>query len=181
MRKPNGYGSVKKLTGNRRRPFVFLVSKEGKQKPLAYFATQTEAEIYAADYNKKHNNKILSGHEFTFAELYYRWLPFHIDKYQPSKSTINSYRNSYKHCLQLQEMPLKNIKYRTLWNRLMKIINAKHSTHDCRHTCATLLDNAEANENAKRRILGHATGDVTDTVYTHKNLKQLRKAINKIK
>lgn len=111
MRKPNGYGSVKKLTGNRRRPFVFLVSEDGKQKPLAYFATQTEAEIYAADYNKKHNNKILSGHEFTFAELYYRWLPFHIDKYQPSKSTINSYRNSYKHCLQLQEMPLKNIKY----------------------------------------------------------------------
>ena len=61
-------------------------------------------------------------------------------------------------------------------------INAKHhSTHDYRHTCATLLDNAEANENAKRRILGHATGDVTDTVYTHKDLKQLRKAINKIK
>ena len=52
MRKPNGYGSVKKLTGNRRRPFVFLVSRNGKQKPLAYFATQTEAEIYAADYNK---------------------------------------------------------------------------------------------------------------------------------
>lgn len=62
----------------------------------------------------------------------------------------------------------------------MKQINAKYTTHDCRHTCATLLDNAEANENAKRRILGHATGDVTDIVYTHKNLKQLRKAINKI-
>lgn len=341
MRKPNGYGSVKKLTGNRRRPFVFLVSKEGKQKPLAYFATQTEAEIYAADYNKKHNNKILSGHEITFAELYYRWLPFHIDKYQPSKSTINSYQNSYKHCLPVHEMPLKNIKYyhlqqiiddtkrkglsyssckkirslislmfkygimmeyvnknyanllnlgrnkavrphkpftrqkinklwsnlkingvdtvliliytgmrvgemlnltkdniylkqkylkitksktkaglrsipihekilpliinrvnrpgkfficdetgnpynyskyRTLWNKIMQQINAKHhSTHDCRHTCATLMDNAEVNFNAKRRILGHADGDVTDTVYTHKNLKQLRKAINKIK
>ncbi len=63
----------------------------------------------------------------------------------------------------------------------MKIINAKHSTHDCRHTCATLMDNAEVNFNAKRRILGHSDGDVTDTVYTHKNLKQLRKAINKIK
>ena len=70
--------------------------------------------------------------------------------------------------------------YCTIWKKIMKQINAKHTTHDCRHTCATLLDNAEANENAKRRILGHATGDVTDTVYTHKNLKQLRKAINKI-
>lgn len=52
MRKPNGYGSIKKLSGKRRRPYVFLISAEGKQKPLAYFATQTEAEIYAADYNK---------------------------------------------------------------------------------------------------------------------------------
>ena len=78
--------------------------------------------------------------------------------------------------------PYNYSKYRTLWNKIMQQINAKyHSTHDCRHTCATLLDNAEANEYAKRRILGHATGDVTDTVYTHKNLKQLRKAINKIK
>lgn len=214
MRKPNGYGSVKKLTGNRRRPFVFLISIEGKQKPLAYFATQVEAEIYATDYNKKHNNKILSGHQITFSELYYRWLPFHTDKYQPAKTTLCSYKVAFQHCLPLHEMPLRNIpihdrifplichrmniagkylisdekgnpynysKYRTLWNKLMKQINAKYSTHDCRHTCATLLDNAEANPNAKRRILGHSSGDVTDKTYTHKNLKQLRKAINKIK
>ena len=71
--------------------------------------------------------------------------------------------------------------YCTLWDKIMALIKAKHTTHDCRHTCATLMDNAEVNENAKRRILGHATGDITDTVYTHKNLKQLRKAINKIK
>ena len=340
MRKPNGYGSIKKLSGNRQRPYVFLVSVEGKQKPISYFCTQTEAEIYAADYNKKHNNKILSGHQITFAELYYRWLPFHTDKYQPAKTTLCSYKISFQHCMSLHEMPLKNIKYyhlqtviddtkrkglsyssckkirsllslmfkygimmeycsknyasllnlgrnkairphkpftrqkinklwsnlevegidtvliliytgmrvgellnltkdnvylrqkylkitksktlsglrsipihdkifplicsrmsvagkylisdekgnpynyskyRTLWNKLMKQINAKYTTHDCRHTCATLLDNAEANPNAKRRILGHSDGDVTDKTYTHKNLKQLRKAINKIK
>lgn len=260
MRKPNGYGSIKKLSGKRRRPYVFLISAEGKQKPLAYFATQTEAEIYAADYNKKHNNKILSGHQITFAELYYRWLSFHTDKYQPAKTTLCSYKVAFQHCLPLHEMPLINgidtvliliytgmrvgellsltkdniylrqkylkitksktkaglrsipihekilpliinrmnkydkflicdetgnpynySKYRTLWNKIMQQINAKHSTHDCRHTCATLMDNAEVNFNAKRRILGHSDGDVTDTVYTHKNLKQLRKAINKIK
>lgn len=111
MRKPNGYGSIKKLSGKRRRPYVFLISAEGKQKPLAYFATQTEAEIYAADYNKKHNNKILSGHQITFAELYYRWLPFHTDKYQPAKTTLCSYKVAFQHCLPLHEMPLKNIKY----------------------------------------------------------------------
>lgn len=341
MRKPNGYGSIKKLSGTRRRPYIFVISIEGKQKPIAYFTTQTEAEIYAADYNKKHKNKILHGHQITFAELYYRWLPFHIDKYQPSKSTINNYNTSYKHCRPLHELPLKKIKYYhlqdvidtvkrkglsystckkirslislmfkhgiimeycnknyasllnlgrnkairphkpftrqkinklwcnlntlegvdtvliliytgmrvgelleltkdnvylrqkyikitksktksglriipihekifpliqnrfnmqgkyliskqntapynystycTVWNKVMALIKAKHTTHDCRHTCATLMDNAEVNFNAKRNILGHSDGDVTDTVYTHKNLKQLRKAINKIK
>nr|DAL98088.1 MAG TPA: hypothetical protein [Caudoviricetes sp.] len=38
MRKPNGYGCIKKLTGNRRRPFVFVVSENGKQKAVDYFA-----------------------------------------------------------------------------------------------------------------------------------------------
>ena len=27
MRKPNGYGTIKKLSGQRRRPYVFCVSK----------------------------------------------------------------------------------------------------------------------------------------------------------
>lgn len=52
MRKPNGYGCIKRLSGNRRRPFVFVVTEQGRQKPVAYFASQTEAEIFAADYNK---------------------------------------------------------------------------------------------------------------------------------
>ena len=46
MRKPNGYGSIKKLSGTRRRPYAFVISVEGKQKPIAYFSTQVEAEIY---------------------------------------------------------------------------------------------------------------------------------------
>lgn len=59
MRKPNGYGSIKHLTGRRRRHFVFVVSEHGRQKPVEYFATQVEAEIYAADYNKVHRNSSL--------------------------------------------------------------------------------------------------------------------------
>lgn len=42
MRKPNGYGSIKRLSGNRRRPFVFVISQEGRQKPVEYFATQVD-------------------------------------------------------------------------------------------------------------------------------------------
>lgn len=137
MRKPNGYGSIKKLSGNRRRPFVFVITKNGKQKAIEYFCTQTEAEIYAADYNKK-NNKILHGHETTFDELFYRWLPFYIDKHQPSKSTINSYHNSYKHCLSLHEMPLKKIKYYHLQDIIDTVKRKGLSYSTCKKIRSTL-------------------------------------------
>ena len=67
------------------------------------------------------------------------------------------------------------------FNKAMHAINAKHTTHDCRHTFATRLDNEGANYNAKRLLLGHASGNVTDGVYTHKSLGQLRKAIRLLK
>lgn len=111
MRKPNGYGSIKKLSGNRRRPFVFAVTENGKQKPVEYFATQTEAEIYQADYNKIHKYHSIPGHKVTFAELFYRWLPAHVTDTEPAQSTIGNYRNTFRHCLQLHEIPIADIKF----------------------------------------------------------------------
>ena len=137
MRKPNGYGSIKKLSGNRRRPFVFVITQDGKQKAMGYFCSQVEAEIYAADFNKK-NNKILHGHEIIFSELFYRWLPFYIDKHQPSKSTINSYHNSYKHCLSLHEMPLKKIKYYHLQDIIDTVKRKGLSYSTCKKIRSTL-------------------------------------------
>lgn len=341
MRKPNGYGSIKRLSGNRRRPFVFVISVGKKQKPVEYFTTQIEAEIFQADYNKTHNHRSLPDHRVTLAELYYRWLPAHTANTAPSQSTLDSYANSFKHLAQLHYEPVQNLKYadyqkiidsmrksglsysslkkvrslisllekyavkielinkcyapllsigknkavrphhpfsrqkinrlwshcdepgvdtvlillytgmrvsemlhlqksdvnlrqgyiritksktvsgiRTipihhrifpliskrmkflgsnlitdsegkpynysryciLWREVMHSIKADgHTTHDCRHTVATLLDNAGANETAKRLILGHSGGDVTERVYTHKGLRQLRKCIELLK
>lgn len=70
--------------------------------------------------------------------------------------------------------------YETIFKKIMIALKLKHWPHDCRHTCATLLNNAGANETAVKRILGHASKDVTEKVYTHKDLKELRKAINLI-
>ena len=63
----------------------------------------------------------------------------------------------------------------------MNTINAKHTPHDCRHSFATRLDDIGANYNSKRLLLGHASSNVTDGVYTHKSLRQLRKAIEMLK
>lgn len=111
MRKPNGYGSIKRLSGTRRRPFVFVVSEHGRQNPVEYFATHVEAEIFAADYNKIHTNRSLPGHKITLAELYHRWLPRHIEDTQPSQSTLDSYHNAYQHLATLHGMPVEDLHY----------------------------------------------------------------------
>lgn len=77
------------------------------------------------------------------------------------------------------KMPYQS--YRALiFNPIMKALKLNHYPHDCRHTCATLLNNAGANPTSVKRILGHASKDVTEKVYTHKDLHELRKAINMI-
>lgn len=98
MKNPNGYGTIKKLAGNRRRPYALIVSDGGRRMVVSYHET----------------------------------------------------RGTY-------------------------------TPHDTRHTFASLLDAAEVNENARRRLLGHAGGNVTDDVYTHKTMRQLRAAVEKIK
>lgn len=77
--------------------------------------------------------------------------------------------------------PITYTTFRKHFKNIMQKINAKHTTHDCRHTVATLLDSSDANPNAIRAILGHKNGDITVRVYTHKSLSDLRKAINKLK
>ena len=341
MRNPNGYGCIKHLSGRRRRPFVFVVTEAGRQKPVEYFTNLVDAQIFQADYHRTHHHRSLPGHQITLIELYHRWLPAHIADTGPSQSSLDSYRNAFRHLADLHCEPVTKLRYTdyqrildgmkrhdlsysslkkvrslisllekyalkmeiitksyapllsigrnrpvrphhtfsrqkinrlwksvdslgvdtvlillytgmrcgemlqlqkadvhlrqryiritrsktaagiriipihhrvapliesrmkspgdalicdgdgrpynygrycALWRSVMHHIRADgHTTHDCRHTVATLLDNAGANETAKRRILGHAGGDITERVYTHKNLRQLRKCIELLK
>lgn len=63
---------------------------------------------------------------------------------------------------------------------IMKQLNCKHTIHDTRHTFASLLD-AVAPPNTLRSLLGHKQGDITTRVYTHKTIRELRKAIELLK
>ena len=52
--------------------------------------------------------------------------------------------------------------------------------HCCRHTCATILKKAGADNAAIQKILGHAKYAFTSDTYTHTDIKEIKKAINKI-
>ena len=71
-------------------------------------------------------------------------------------------------------------RFRSRFDKVMGVTNCHHTPHECRHTCATLLDNAGANDTAVKRILGHASPGVTKGTYTHKSLHELKKAIDLI-
>lgn len=344
MKNPNGYGCIRLMSGNRRRPYAFIATINGRQKYIAAFETICDAKVFQAKFFEDNHRDFLPSHKkISFAELYFRWLSFHKDEDRIlSKSTLTGYEYAYSHCstlynkcfpdlqyldlqavincmrknglsyssckkvknllslmykyaikanicrtnyalllsigrnhpvyphhvisrqkinrlwnaldypgvdtvlillytgMRVSEMlnivkaevnlrqkyirithsktasgirvipihsrilplvqarinkpsqylicdntgkPYDYARYRaTVWHKVMKQIRGeKHTPHDTRHTFTTLLDNAGANENAKRKILGHATGDVTDRVYTHKSLRQLRKSIELLK
>lgn len=60
-------------------------------------------------------------------------------------------------------------------------ITEKHTPHDCRHTFNTLLDSAGVDTVTRYLLMGHKGKDINETVYTHKDINQLRRAISMIK
>lgn len=62
----------------------------------------------------------------------------------------------------------------------MERAGMKHSPHDCRHTFSALCERYEVRENDRKRLLGHAIGDITNDVYGHRTLSELRTQIDKI-
>lgn len=66
------------------------------------------------------------------------------------------------------------------WNKLMEKLEIEGCTpHYARHTCATMLRVAGVEEDLRKLILGHASGDITDR-YTHVPDSMLIEAIDKL-
>lgn len=59
-------------------------------------------------------------------------------------------------------------------------IDSALTPHNTRHTFATLLKRAGADDFYRKRLLGHAAGNVTDDVYTHEDVASLRTTVEKI-
>ena len=57
----------------------------------------------------------------------------------------------------------------------------KHTPHDCKHTFSALCEKYGVNENDRKRMLGHRIGNITNDVYGHRTLEELRAEIEKIK
>lgn len=103
MKMPNGYGSVVKLAGKRRKPWAVRISYleeqpdgtvKRKRKYLAYFTKQEAALTYLTEMN---NGSIVPEHQKyanvpTFAELYQMWKKYRNSlKSKPGDGTWKNY------------------------------------------------------------------------------------------
>lgn len=125
MRLPNGYGTVYKLSGNRRRPFVAAVpvgfKENGKvdQKTIGYFAKKPEALQALAEYNEKKKGisasadfkefkKVQIASSYTFAQIYGLWTAQrYIDK---GHKIPSCYSAAYAWCKELYSLPFADVR-----------------------------------------------------------------------
>lgn len=112
MKNPNGYGSVFKLSGKRRRPFCARVTTgwtdDGKQiyKNIGYYADRETAMIELAKYNADPYD--LDANKITFLEIYEKWSAEKFPKI--SQSNVRGYKTSFNKCSGLHGMKFKQIR-----------------------------------------------------------------------
>ena len=122
MKNPNGYGTVYRLSGNRRRPYVARVPtgrKNGRvvYQTLDYFEDKTSAVIALAEYNK---NPVSTKASITLKELYDEWSAI---KYEEvSKSTKESYEAGWKHLSIYEGVCFKELRS----GHIRNVINSCH-------------------------------------------------------
>ena len=121
MKLPNGYGTVYRLSGNRRNPFVarkttgWKVDESGRKRQImstiGYFPDRNTALQALSEYNG--NPYDLKFQQVTFAELYKIWEKEVFDE-NTNRSTYRNYLNAFNHCEAIHNMKMSDIRPRHL-------------------------------------------------------------------
>jgi site-specific recombinase, phage integrase family len=118
MKNPNGYGSVSKLSGKRRRPYIVRITTgfdtNGRQimKTLGYYETQAKAIKALADYNE--NPYDINLNDITLKEILDRFMKNKKDMVE--KSSLKSYKVWYNYLKPLYNKRMRDIRTLELQN-----------------------------------------------------------------
>ena len=112
MKKPNHYGGIVKLGGNRRKPFAVRITsgktENGKQlrKYIGYYETENEALKALALYNDDPFS--IDTKKLTLDDVYKLWSKA---KYKDaSESTVRGYEAAYAHIEPIKNKPIRQLK-----------------------------------------------------------------------
>lgn len=123
MKNPNGYGSIYRQKGNRRKPFVVRITvgwrEDGKRisKILGTYATQKEANEVLVSYNRSPYD--IDSKKLKFKEVFEKWSKLAYEKI--AKNTISGYNQSFRYCEPLHDKVFSNLRtenYQELFNFL---------------------------------------------------------------
>lgn len=119
MRLPNGYGSVTKLSGRRRKPYVARVTlgwdvdqqeETVKQRRVTLGTYKTKAEALEALSEYRANPYDIQDANITLNQLYERWSAEYFATIEPSGT--RSVSAAWKYCHVLYSMPVKDVRAR---------------------------------------------------------------------
>lgn len=143
MKRPNGAGSVVKLSGKRRKPFAVKITENiilddtGKakqvQRYVGYYEKQSEALEALDKYNRTpaefEPNKKVAEKKPTFSDIYQLWLDDLDKKPKPlSRSSMDGYRAAYKKYEPLHTMVFEKITVKDYEDIAKTYVNMSHSS-----------------------------------------------------
>ena len=106
MKNPNHFGTVTKLKGNRRNPFIVKEGNSGLQKVIGYAASREAGLIMLANYNSDPWD--IDKSNITLQQLFDLWKEKRCLKL--NKSNQASLRSAYNHCISYSKFKYRNIK-----------------------------------------------------------------------
>lgn len=112
MKNPNGYGTVVKLSGNRRNPFAIRKTVGWNEKghpiykAIGYAPTRQEALMILAEYNR--NPYDVDLHKITVEEVFQKWSSRDFPKM--SKSSVGSLKSAWNHCSSVYGLRYRELK-----------------------------------------------------------------------
>ena len=115
MRRPNGSGSVYKLSGNRRKPWIAIKTKgwdeNGKQIKdiIGYFEERDEALLALLTHEPKEVSVSSTVNKNTTIEQLYELIYAEAEKENRTKSTLDGLKASYRAIEELKDKPLYNL------------------------------------------------------------------------
>ena len=193
IKNPNGYGSVYKLNGNRRKPFVAIITvgmdkdnKTGKliqkREPIGYYEKYLDAVAALVKYNESPYD--LNSKKITFKEVYVKWTATE-DYTKLSDSTKKSHSIAFNKIKEIHKVKFCKLNAANL----QEAINSVAATPSVRMQIKKLLGNlftyAEKYDIVQKNYakfleVGDISSKIQRRIYTHDEVCLLWDNLNKI-
>lgn len=190
MKRANGTGSIRKLAGNRRKPYQVMITTGYDFDKLTYrmkqvlkqLGTYETRELAEQALNEYNNNPFdFETATITFGEIYDIWS---LRKYKKlSKSTVATYMSAYKYCNDIVDISIKNLRTAHLQAVVDDCAHGSNTKTNIKVIMAAVFDYAEKNDIVSKNYAKFIEIEESDptyerTVFTLDEINKLHKLDN---